>query len=80
MMLTQEFIFANLNRQLEADLNNQLTQEITDLTNEVHWFDVTQGNQLYQDEFLSDWIMISNYSAGDFGDRYIWPDFTGPQL
>jgi hypothetical protein len=79
-MLTQEFIFDNLKRQLEADLNNQLTQEIADLTNEVHWFDVTRGKQLYQDEFLSDWIMISNYSAGDFGDRFIWPDKIWPEL
>ncbi|HEX9924294.1 MAG TPA: hypothetical protein VGD99_16685 [Anaerolineae bacterium] len=73
-MLTEEFMFDNLNRQLEADLTNQLTHEIADLTNEVHWFDVTQGKQLYQDEFLAEWIMISNYSAGDFGDRFIWPE------
>lgn len=30
--------------------------------------------QLYNDALLSEWILMSNYSADDFGHRFIWPD------
>jgi hypothetical protein len=39
----------------------------------------TMSKQVYAEAFLLEWILISNYSAGDFGHRFLWPEI-GPEI
>lgn len=34
------------------------------------------NSDVYDVSFLSEWIMMTNYSAGDFGDRFQWPEMN----
>lgn len=70
----QDVILNDFDQPIRETLTSQLTEEIADITDEVYWQDITQSTQLYHDAMLSEWIMISNYTAGDFGHRFVWPE------
>jgi len=35
--------------------------------------------QVYDISLLSEWILMSHYSAGDFKHRFVWPEM-GPEV